>query len=92
MTERIREDLSDLDRFLASVKVEPSGCWIWTGTVSGGDGQFRNDLQQLVPASRWMYEHFFRRKLRKGMRLDHLCKAKLCVNPLHMVRIVTPEP
>jgi hypothetical protein len=88
----MEEARSDLDRFLENVNVEQNGCWIWSGTIAGGEGQFRNEAQQLVTASRWMYEHFFRRKLRKGMRLDHLCKAKLCVNPLHMVRIISANP
>lgn len=79
----------DLVRFQKKMRVSPMGCWQWTacrdpagyGRFScGGMGEY---------AHRAAYEHWVGR-IPKGLHIDHLCRNRDCVNPVHM-EVVTPR-
>lgn len=58
----------------------PSGCWIWTG--------LRNEWGYGTAGSRGlahrvMYEQA-NGPIPEGLELDHLCRERACVNPLHL--------
>jgi hypothetical protein len=54
------------------------GCWLWNGFINqGGYGQFA-PTQSLVGA------------IPDGLELDHLCRNRRCVNPVHL-EPVTPR-
>lgn len=72
------------ERFWDKVSPEPnSGCWLWTaacneygygcfywsGRVRGAHRVSYSELVQDVPS---------------GLQLDHLCRQRGCVNPLHL--------
>lgn len=86
-----RKPLRDpLDRFMEKVELRPDTyCWNWIGAVMGGDyGKFfiRKDeggRTILTPAHRWAYEHFVG-TIPEGLQIDHLCRNRRCVNPLHL--------
>lgn len=72
------------ERFDSNVIPEPmSGCFLWIGGVfNTGYGQF------CTSAKTWRAHRFAyvraRGPIPEGLVLDHLCRNKLCVNPLHL--------
>ena len=83
------------ERFMAFVVAVPwSGCWIWTGGLSGegrggGYGRF-SYLSQTVAAHRWSYMRWVG-PIRSGMVLDHVCEVRCCVNPHHLEQVTNIE-
>ena len=58
---------------------QETGCWSWTGKIwSNG-----------YVDHKYYYEKYMG-KVAKGMALDHLCRNKICVNPVHL-EVVTPQ-
>lgn len=68
-------------RFVRFVMVS-GDCMNWMGGVSGSYGRFWDGIRQ-VQAHRFSYE-LKNGPIPTGMDLDHLCRNKLCVNPLHL--------
>ena len=72
-----------LRRFHAKYTVLPSGCWQWHGAKTGrGYGVMRIAAGSRL-VHRIAYEHF-REPIPDGLTIDHLCKNKACVNPMHL--------
>ena len=70
-------------RFWSKVRVDESGCWIWTAHVDrGGYGQFRGTgavcRAHVLPIS---LKH---PKPDPSMTASHLCHVRECVNPAHL--------
>jgi len=89
------------DRFLSHVEMVPwSGCWIWMGSTNGNRqhpeynygkfGQLTDGIMQTVYAHRASYE-MFRGKIQPGLQLDHVCRVRLCVNPMHLEPVIRLE-
>ena len=77
-----------LDRFNSKVSIDSNGCWLWVGKVTyRGYGQmYIHDGTRhgkLVYAHRWIYEHTYE-PIPTGYEIDHLCRARNCVNPTHL--------
>lgn len=75
------------ERFLQYVKLDPSGCHLWTGPVNAwGYGKFtvggRKGKQYVV--HRYAYEHATGAPIPKGLVVAHQCNVKLCVNSEHL--------
>lgn len=67
-----------------------NGCWHWNGAKStSGYGNVRIDKVQLR-AHRVSYEDKYG-KISKDLVVDHLCRNKLCVNPLHLEAVTQQE-
>ncbi len=60
-------------------------CWPWTGTSSGGYGNFEKR-----PAHRWAYEMMVG-PIPIGLEPDHLCRTRICVNPKHLELVTHKE-
>lgn len=67
------------------------GCWVWTGASRGGNrhwddggpyGTLRFD-RELLYVHRASFEIYYR-PLEDGEVVDHLCRVRLCWNPLHL--------
>jgi hypothetical protein len=87
---------SQLTRFVAKIQQQVNGCWQWTASktsrrlttvagdehIDGGYGLFWLDGKTVV-AHRVAYEHWIR-LIPDGLEIDHLCRNRGCVNPLHL--------
>lgn len=82
------------ERFWSRVAVaDPAECWIWTshhdgngyGHMSMGGRAGRN-----VKAHRISYV-LAHGPIPEGLEIDHLCRTKLCVNPLHLEAVTHQE-
>jgi hypothetical protein len=77
-------------RFWNKVESRDDGCWRWTGSVSdGGYGYFWLDGRN-QRAHRVAYI-FLRGQVPDGLVLDHLCRVRNCVNPMHLEPVSTKE-
>jgi hypothetical protein len=65
---------------LARFTVSPSGCWLWTGGMSGGYPSVYHDGKRRI-ANRFIYEHY--RGPLDGAFLKRKCMDPMCVNPDH---------
>ena len=78
------------------VSPEPmSGCWLWTGGMSGGYGKF----SMVADGMKNLWAHRAALMLFKGITLpdgcresvDHKCRNRACVNPDHLELVAHSE-
>jgi hypothetical protein len=85
---------SVIEKFLA--KVDKNGplwngtpCWDWKGCKNvKGYGLF--SCYKLVQSHRFSYE-IFSGPIGEGLTIDHLCRRRGCVNPLHLEVVTRKE-
>lgn len=65
-------------------------CWIWTGALRKGHGEFRRARRSLVAAHRFVYELEVG-QIPPGLVIDHLCRVPRCVNPAHLEAVTNVE-
>jgi len=76
-------------RFMARVRIDEHGCWIWTGGTGGKTGYGKFNVRvapgqwRMVSTHRYAYEQIIG-PVPDGMQLDHLCRVRLCCNPEHL--------
>jgi hypothetical protein len=75
---------------MSRVQPQPDGCWLWTG------GKFANGygMIQLQGKLRRVHRVIYvwtRGELPEDLQIDHTCKVKLCVNPMHMEAVTLAE-
>ena len=81
----------DETTFWNHVDRDPSGCWLWTASTSGGGyGQFNVAGLATRQAHRLAYEHHAG-PIPEGLVLDHLCRVRNCVNPDHLEVVTQAE-
>lgn len=82
-----------IEQFLSRVAMPASyeQCWTWTGkpTQGTGYGRFRMEGRTLK-AHVAAYELAIG-PVPEGLELDHLCRVRLCVNPLHLEAVTSRE-
>lgn len=72
--------------------MDGNGCWLWTRPVlrSGYAMFFVNPAVRSRPAHRVAYEALVG-DIPDGNQIDHLCKVRRCVNPLHLEPVTQRE-
>jgi hypothetical protein len=73
------------ERFWAKV-AKADGCWLWTGAKdTSGYGNFQG-----IGAHRIAYQLTVG-PIPEGLTIDHLCRVRACVNPVHMEPVTRKE-
>lgn len=81
---------NDLRRFEDKYIPEPNcGCWLWHGAAVSGYGQFWIE-GKLQLAHRVAYRHYVG-AIPNDLELDHLCRVKSCINPMHLEPVTRSE-
>ena len=81
------------ERFWSKVSPEPNtGCWLWTAcTDRDGYGIYWvKAIDQNGKAHRCSYEGLVA-PIPAGLLMDHLCRVRCCVNPLHLEPVTPAE-
>ena len=80
-------------RFHRNVREHASGCWVWIGPQTpNGYGRWQvGPGQKKQMAHRISYEHHTGEQIPEGIQLDHVCRNRLCVNPLHLEKVTGSE-
>lgn len=77
-------------RFWSKVKFG-GGCWEWnSATTGGGYGVFVHPSGTQTTAHRIAYEIAFSVPP-SDLQVDHLCRNRMCVNPLHLELVTNRE-
>jgi hypothetical protein len=83
----------ELASFINKIDITDT-CWVWTGAKSSaGYGQLRFKVDgswRTVYAHRESYTHFVG-DIGEGLQIDHLCRNRGCVNPLHLEAVTQQE-
>lgn len=96
MKNKITIDL--LERIAGRFAISSSGCWEWQhGLNRGGYAQITLPRRAFIPIRPTSYPVLVMRLLYElltapiplGKHLDHLCRNRKCVNPVHL-EVVTP--
>jgi hypothetical protein len=79
--------------FWQNVKLMPSGCWVWTGSVRPDGYGSMNAFDPKVPHKKRFLAHRISFRLARGrytvggLVLDHLCRVRRCVRPSHLEEV-----
>lgn len=92
---RVEPTPKDIERFWSKVEKTDS-CWLYKGGLSNGYGQFyyggKNNAKYNL-AHRFSYELSFGKLPPKNsnLTLDHQCRVRNCVNPIHLELVSVKE-
>jgi hypothetical protein len=82
------------ERFVEKTAKCDNGCIEWTGSISAdGYGLIRlgpDEGSRLEYAHRWSYAHHIG-PIADGLVIDHLCRNRACVHPMHLQLVTTRE-
>jgi hypothetical protein len=81
-------------RFWRRVKLAPANeCWPWLGASMElqGYGVFCLRRGKTVLAHRFAYQEVRGIEIPAKMQVDHLCRVRLCVNPIHLEAVTQRE-
>ncbi len=82
----------ELERFWSKVRVnEVTGCWDWTPPAGqNGYGKFWQTDDRTVSSHKYAFETLIGH-VPEGLTLDHLCRNRMCVNPMHLEIVTAAE-
>lgn len=78
-----------MTRIMAMVRCE-NGCWVWTKALTR-TGYARTTIAgRATLVHRYVYEQMIE-PIPEDLTLDHLCRVRSCVNPVHMEPVTSTE-
>lgn len=78
-------------RFMAKVEQQDSGCWLWRGSVNRVTGYAQIKVGPRVWSGHRLSYVLFVGPVPFGLQLDHLCRTRHCVSPLHLEPVTARE-
>lgn len=68
-----------------------TACWLWHGHINNaGYGMGWDRIQRRSrPAHCLAFELAFNKRIPPKIQIDHLCKVRSCVNPLHLEAVTS---
>ena len=94
MTDSTARRRSPILRFFDKVSIQPEGCWLWTGAKTkpvNGYGLMGGPRRVSPRLVHRLAHEWFVGPIPAGWQVDHLCRAPLCVNPLHLEAVTPAE-
>lgn len=91
---RWRQSDGVLARLLARTTIDPAtGCWVWTGGMSGGYGKVRvtSGPGGVVDRVHRVGYTLLVGPIRPGLTIDHLCRNTACWSPDHLQQVERGE-
>jgi hypothetical protein len=87
--------LTEEEKILALEKIQEKfnvneGCWTWNGAVSGNGYGVFHFKRKSWSAARASYQLFIK-AIPLELKIDHLCRNRLCVNPAHLEPVTHRE-
>ena len=88
--------MNNVEKLKSKVRVDINGCWIWIGCRNADGygtvrvGSIQDGSRRMMLAHRWTY-NIYSGEIPEGQELDHLCRQRNCVNPLHLQVITHKE-
>lgn len=80
------------ERFWAYVDAsDPLGCWRWTGAIDVQSGYGRMSVNGTVTYAHRISYELCVGDLDPGLTIDHLCRNRWCVQPLHLEQVTNRE-
>jgi len=85
-----------IQRLLARVRVDPSGCWIYEGSINpvSGYGYITCNKDEWPCRTASVHKvayHFLVGPVPEGLVIDHLCAVRACVRPTHLEPVTMGE-
>lgn len=79
-----------IERFLSKISVAQNGCWVWiTSKNKDGYGVIGINYKSYI-SHRFIYEYYYG-SISSVLEIDHLCRNRACVNPLHLEQVTSKE-
>lgn len=70
---------------------DDNGCWLWVGRKTNGYGiQYDSNKRRMRQAHRIVWDMFVG-DLEEDLQLDHICRNRACVNPLHLRKVTNQQ-
>jgi len=80
---------SFIKKILGKIRIDGE-CWIWTGQIRFGYPRQKYSKRKKILVHRFLY-NFFHNDLSKHLIVHHICKNKICVNPIHLKAMTRSE-
>lgn len=79
-----------IERFLNKISVVNYGCWEWQRRLNENGYGILGIKSLPVLSHRFIYEYYYG-NIDPKLVIDHLCKNKKCVNPIHLEEVTVKE-
>ena len=83
--------LSMKQKIESHISIIPDGCWNWTGKISKITGYGHVGFNYKTYLAHRLSYIVYKGSIPEGMVIDHLCRNRKCVNPLHLEAVSLKE-